>query len=953
MSDRPRQVFVTGKLAEPALRRVLADLAPAVGFEPDVVVLPITVAALMTTDWIAKRLTVPAGTQRVVLPGMCRGDLAPIEAVAGVTVVRGPKDLRDLPEFFGKRSGPPPGYGAFDIEILAEINHAPQKPLAEILAVARHFRDSGADIIDLGCDPGGPWAGVGDTVRGLRAEGFRVSIDSFDPAEVEAALAAGAELVLSVNGTNVEHARRWHEHFPDVEAVAIPDTPTDLASLDRTIVALAGWGVKFRADPILEPIGFGFAASLGRYLEVRRKYPDVELMMGVGNLTELTDVDSAGVNVLLAGFCQEVGVRSVLTTEVINWCRSSVKEFDLARRLVHHAVTNGVLPKHLEPGLVLLRDRKLFAHGPGGLAELAARITDRNYRLFAEGGDLHVLNGSMHLHGTDPFGLFAEIERRDDKLDPSHAFYLGYELAKAVTALTLGKQYTQDQALDWGILTRPETSHRNPGERGRKPPDAAVAGAQQQGAYAPARLYTGTMPPAVTPLVEELLPYPDPWDVARKLAHLPHLLFLDSADRHPDRGRYSYVTADPVSFTAAGAVSPDSKTPFRLDGLLASLLPDEPLVPVPGLPPFQGGLAGLFGYGLGREFEQVPPPRVDEFDHPDVMVGEYRWVISFDHIQGRAWLVGQPPIEVRELLSPVVGSAVRTVGAPPVRTADPTPSHPLPGFPNVTSNFTRGGYLAAVRRAIEYIRAGDIFQVNLSQRLLAPLTEHPLDLYGRLRQASPAPFACYFDAGDFQIASASPERFLQVSPDGWVSTKPIKGTRPRGMTSVEDAALLRDLTTSPKDRAENVMIVDLLRNDLGRVCEFGSVTVPKVCEVESYRDVHHLVSEVRGRLRAGLTPFDLLRAAFPGGSVTGAPKVRAMEIIAELEPTARGPYCGSVGFVGFDGSMDTNILIRTFTAGRGWVQFPVGGGIVADSDPEREYEETLHKAAGLLRALKK
>jgi para-aminobenzoate synthetase component 1 len=279
--------------------------------------------------------------------------------------------------------------------------------------------------------------------------------------------------------------------------------------------------------------------------------------------------------------------------------------------------------------------------------------------------------------------------------------------------------------------------------------------------------------------------------------------------------------------------------------------------------------------------------------------------------------------------------------------------HPLPNFPGVTSNFSRPGYEAAVRRAVEYVHAGDVFQVNISQRLLSALPEHPLELYGRLRERNPAPFAAYFDLGEFQIVSASPERFLQVSPQGEVETRPIKGTRPRGPTRADDDALLADLTTNPKDRAENVMIVDLLRNDLGRVCEYGSVCVPRVCEVETFRFVHHLVSEVRGKLRQGLGPWDLLRAAFPGGSVTGAPKVRAMEIIAELEPSARGPYCGSLGYIGFDGATDTNILIRTFTAGHGWVQFPVGGGVVADSEPSREYEETLHKAAGLLRALKR
>jgi para-aminobenzoate synthetase component 1 len=275
----------------------------------------------------------------------------------------------------------------------------------------------------------------------------------------------------------------------------------------------------------------------------------------------------------------------------------------------------------------------------------------------------------------------------------------------------------------------------------------------------------------------------------------------------------------------------------------------------------------------------------------------------------------------------------------------------LPDFPAVRSSFDRAGYLAAVRRAIDYIRAGDCFQVNLAQRLLHPATLPPLELYRRLRERNSAPFAGYFDTGDFAVASASPERFVRVE-GGEVETRPIKGTRPRGATPEEDRRRADELLRSAKDRAENVMIVDLLRNDLGRVCAYGSVRVEAVCRLETYRHVHHLVSEVRGRLREGMGPVDLLRAAFPGGSVTGAPKVRAMEIIAELEPVARGPYCGSLGYVGFDGSMDTSILIRTFTAGRGWYQFPVGGGVVADSTPEGEYAETLHKAEGLLRALR-
>lgn len=472
------------------------------------------------------------------------------------------------------------------------------------------------------------------------------------------------------------------------------------------------------------------------------------------------------------------------------------------------------------------------------------------------------------------------------------------------------------------------------------------------------------------PLAVELVPAPDPWHVARKLSHLSHLLFLDSAEKHADRGRYSYVSAEPSVF-GGGPTPPVGEELFpgeRIDHAQFRLQT------APGLPPFQGGSAGLFGYGLSRGIERIAAARFDEFRVSDTATASYGWVVSFDHAQQRAWLVtngfphpdaesrlqyGQARIQkVLKILRSDGINASRSPRAelcpkPDLSLSQLCPQYPLPGFPNVTSNFSREQYEDAVRRAVEYIHAGDCFQVNLSQRLLAPLREHPLELYGRLRELNPAPFAAYFDLGDFQILSASPERFLRVHPDGEVETRPIKGTRPRGRTPDEDAAMIRDLANSPKDRAENVMIVDLLRNDIGKVCEYGSVRVPRVCEVETFRFVHHLVSEVRGKLRPGLGPLDLLAAAFPGGSVTGAPKVRAMEIIAELEPTARGPYCGCLGWIGFDGAMDTNILIRTFTAGRGWVQFPVGGGIVADSDPAREYEETLHKAAGLLGSLKK
>ncbi len=456
MASRPHILFVTGRLAEPALRRLLADLAPRADFDFTVAVLPITAVSLATTTWIARHLSPPAGISRAVLPGMCAGDLEAVAGVVGVPVERGPADLRDLPEYFGKGSGRPADYGKHDIAILAEINHAPRLTTDAMLADAHRYRAGGADIIDVGCDPGGPWSGVGDAVRALRSEGFRVSIDSFDPVEVEAAVRAGAELVLSVNGTNRHFAKSW-----GCEVVALPDLPGTLDGLDTTVEALTAAGVPFRIDPILEPIGHGFAASLGRYLEVRRRYPGAELMMGIGNLTELTDADSAGLNVMLLGFCQEVGIRSVLTTEVINWCRSAVAELDLARRLVHYAVTHRSLPKRLEPNLVLLRDPKIREHGEQTLHDLAASITDPNFRLFAERGLLHVINGKMHIQGADPFALFRQMAE-GGTITPDHAFYLGYEMAKAVTALTLGKNYVQDQALRWGFLTVPETSHRNP-----------------------------------------------------------------------------------------------------------------------------------------------------------------------------------------------------------------------------------------------------------------------------------------------------------------------------------------------------------------------------------------------------------------------------------------------------------------------------------------------------------
>jgi para-aminobenzoate synthetase component I len=470
------------------------------------------------------------------------------------------------------------------------------------------------------------------------------------------------------------------------------------------------------------------------------------------------------------------------------------------------------------------------------------------------------------------------------------------------------------------------------------------------------------------PLVEELLPAPDPEEVFLRLAARPHCLFLDSAMREPCLGRYSSVAADPFEFWRIAADGSDALA------VLAKRVGQFHAERLPELPPFQGGAAGLFGYDLGRGIENIPAPAGDEFGVPALAVGLYDVVAAFDHATGRAWIVSQGlpetdperrALRARARLAEMRGWIA--ADAPPESRTTPVAWHaamaamhrspvvPMPQFPvtdlpGVTSNFTREAYLAAVARVIEYIRAGDVFQVNLAQRLTAPAHGDSPALYRRLRSCNPAPFAGYFDLGDFQILSASPERFLHVS-DRRVETRPIKGTRPRSDDPDADRTVQAELLASEKDRAENVMIVDLLRNDLSRACEAASVRVEQLCGVEAYRDVLHLVSAVTGRLCRDRSPLDLLRDAFPGGSVTGAPKIRAMEIIAELEPNARGAYCGSLGYLGFDGSLDLNILIRTITAGRGWWQFSAGGGIVAQSVPEREYEETWHKARSLLRAV--
>ncbi len=462
MSDKI--LFVTGRLAEHALRSTVEQLARSVGFDYHIQVLPITVAALLTPRWIAPRLQIPPDISRIILPGYCDGDLQPLRDVTDLPITVGPKDLRDLPQLFGRQKEPAQ-LDQWTIEILAEINHAPRLELDQIIEMAKAYAADGADWIDIGCEPNGCWTNVADAVKAVRELGLRVSIDSLNPQEIGPAVTAGAELVLSVNSTNREAAQDW-----GVPVVVIPDDISRVESMDETIELLAAANIPLRIDPILEPIGLGFATSLQRYMQARQRWPEAEMMMGIGNLTELSDVDSSGVNFLLLGICQELKINSILTTQVINWSRSSVRECDLARRLVHYAVQHQVPPKNLSDQLVTLRDHRLVHFAAEQLADLAIQIKDNNYRIFAEQDEIHLLGGGHHFHNRDPFILFDQLAQTNpSNLSPSHAFYLGYEMSKALTSLTLGKQYTQDEALNWGHLTETEKNRHRLKKRFRTP----------------------------------------------------------------------------------------------------------------------------------------------------------------------------------------------------------------------------------------------------------------------------------------------------------------------------------------------------------------------------------------------------------------------------------------------------------------------------------------------------
>jgi len=432
------------------------------------------------------------------------------------------------------------------------------------------------------------------------------------------------------------------------------------------------------------------------------------------------------------------------------------------------------------------------------------------------------------------------------------------------------------------------------------------------------------------------------------LADRPWSVFLDSGRPRTEAGRYDILAADPyLTLVTRGGM-----TEIR-SGDAVRLSPEDPFVLLRrhlGKPeanrsglPFCGGAMGWFAYDLGRRIERLPEQSADAEQIPEMAIGLYDWALVADHEEGRAWLVGagrDPATGERwDALESLFRAQPSAAPRSPFQVACPP-----------RSNMTRETYGRAFRRIKSYIREGDCYQVNLAQRFSAPVQGDAWAGYQELRQLNPAPFSAFLSTPFAKVLSSSPERFLQLR-DGWVETRPIKGTRPRGTNPEADSVLARDLADSLKDRAENLMIVDLLRNDLGRVCRPGSIRVPKLFAVESYATVHHLVSTVTGQLAAGEDASSLLRACFPGGSITGAPKIRAMEIIEELEPQRRSVYCGAIGYLGFDGAMDTNIAIRTLVHNAGTVRFWAGGGIVHDSVEEAEYRETYDKAAALLRLL--
>lgn len=443
----------------------------------------------------------------------------------------------------------------------------------------------------------------------------------------------------------------------------------------------------------------------------------------------------------------------------------------------------------------------------------------------------------------------------------------------------------------------------------------------------------------------------DAQTLLERVRPLGHAILLDSSQPQAHGGRYDILTAAPDRVIRFGPdeldvrdgeqqpIAIDTRDPFDyLEQCMAELGAVDSIADLP----FCGGLVGIFGYDLGRSLEQLPQQAEADIDFPWLLVGRYLWAVVIDHAQGTNTLVSHPLMPTEQL------NRIKHCLLQPADTVTPDPFRLTRPF---ASNLDAEQYRQALEQVDEYIHAGDCYQINFAQRFRAEYRGDPWQAYQALRKVAPTPFAAFMDMPEGAILSLSPERFLLSEADGRVETRPIKGTRPRGQNPEEDQALAEELYHSPKDRAENLMIVDLLRNDLSRNCMPGSIEVPELFSIEPYPNVHHLVSVIRGQLKPGTSPVRLLRDAFPGGSITGAPKIRAMEIIDELEPHRRSIYCGSIGYISACGRMDTSITIRTLLCRQGSIYCWAGGGIVADSKIEEEYQETFNKVNNLLNGL--
>jgi dihydropteroate synthase-like protein len=435
-------LFLTGKLAEKQLRNILEKMQPE--FTYTVHQIGVKVAALMTTDMIARRLKDTFGANRMILPGRCRGDVAELAGTLGLSVERGPEELKDLPVYFGKEAHKY-DLSRYKVRIFAEIVDAPNITVEEIFKRAAYYKRQGADVIDIGCLPSTDFPHMEETIQALKQADFTVSIDSLNNDDLLRGGKAGADYLLSLHESSL-----WIADEVAALPILIPEKHEDLASLDRAITAMQAKNRPFIVDPILDPIHFGFIESIVRYHEVRKKHPDVEIMMGVGNLTELTHADTAGMNALLLGICSELNINQILATEVSRHACRAVKEADKARRIMYAAKDQDALPKHIDASLMALHEASPFPYTEAEVKELASQITDPSYRIQTSAAGVHLFNRDGFHTATNPFDFYPELKVAND---PGHAFYLGVELARAEIAWQLGKRFNQDQPLDWGCAT--------------------------------------------------------------------------------------------------------------------------------------------------------------------------------------------------------------------------------------------------------------------------------------------------------------------------------------------------------------------------------------------------------------------------------------------------------------------------------------------------------------------